>query len=111
MFYLVFLKFLQKQRNDYISNFLSPCLCKYRKGFSTQLALLSLIEKWKKALDNKSFGGAVLMDLFKTFDTVNHDLLIAKLHAYVFDKNSLKLLSSYLKNKWYRTRINQKFSS
>ena len=102
---------MQKQINDYISNFLSPYLCGYRKGFSTQLALLSLIEKWKKALDNKGFGGSVSMDLSKAFDTINHDLLIAKLHAYGFDKNSLKLLLSYLKNRWHRTRINQNFSS
>ena len=65
------------------------------KIFSTQLALISLIEKWKKASDHKDFGGAVLMDLFKVFDTVNRDLLIAKLHAYSFDKNSLKLLLSF----------------
>ena len=102
---------MQKQINDYISNFLSPYLCRYRKSFSSQLALLSLIEKWEKALDNKGFGGAVLMDLFKAFDTINYDLLIAKLHAYGFDKNSLKLLLSYLKNRWHRTRINQNFSS
>ena len=86
---------MQKQINDYISNFLYTYLCGYRKGFSTQLALLSLIKKWKKALDNKGFGGAVLMDLSKAFDTINHDLLIAKLHAYGFDKNSLTLLLSY----------------
>ena len=49
----------------------------------------------KKALDNKGSGGAVLMDLYTAFDTINHDLLIAKLHAYGFDKNSLTLLLSY----------------
>ena len=76
---------MQKQINDYISNFLSPYLRGYRKGFSTQLALLSLIKKWKKALDNKGFGTGVLMDPSKAFNTTNHDLVV-KLHAYGFDK-------------------------
>ena len=67
--------------NDYINNFSYPYLCGYRKGFSTQLALLSLTEKQKKASGNKGFGGAALMDLSKAFNTINHDLLIAKLHA------------------------------
>ena len=67
--------------------------------------------KLKKALDNKDFGGAVLMDLSKAFDSINHNLLIAKLHAYVFDKSSLKLLFSYLNNRGDRTKINQNFSS
>ena len=75
----IFEKLMQKWINGYINNFSSPYLCGYRKGFNTQLALLSLTEKWKKVLDNKSFGGAVLMDLPKAFDTINHDLLIAKL--------------------------------
>ena len=65
----------------------------------------------KKALDNKGLGGAVLMDLSKAFDTINHDLLIAKLDAYGFDKSSLKHLFSYLNNRWHRAKINQNFSS
>ena len=31
------------------------------------------------------------------FDTINHDLLVAKLHAYGFSNDGLKLLYSYLK--------------
>ena len=85
-------------------------MCGYRKGFSTQHALLSLIEKWKKVLDNKGYGGAILMDLSKAFDTINHDLLIAKLHVYGFSKESLKLIKSYLTNRWQRTKLNTGFS-
>ena len=40
----------------YLSNYLSPFLCAYRNNFSSQQALLSLIENWKKVLDHKRFG-------------------------------------------------------
>ena len=39
------------------------------------------------------------MDLSKAFDTINYDLLIAKLHAYGFGKNVLDLVCGYLKNR------------
>ena len=51
-------------------------MCGYRKGFSTQQELLSLIERWKHTLDQNGYGGAILMNPSKTFDTINHDLLI-----------------------------------
>ena len=73
--------------------------------------LLALNENRKKVIDNKGFAGAVLMDLSKAFDSINHDLLAAMLHAYGFSNGNLKLLYSYLKNRWYRTKINRKFSS
>ena len=51
------------------------------------------------------------MDLSKAFDTLNHELLIAKLYGYGFGKESLMLLLSYLSNRWQRTNINTSFSS
>ena len=51
------------------------------------------------------------MDLSKTFDTINHQLLIAKLYAYGFNKDALQLIVSYLNNRWHRTKINISFSS
>ena len=107
----IYEKLLQKQINNYIENILSPYLCGHRIGYSTQHALICLIEKWKKILDEKGFCGAKLMDLSKAFDTINHELLIAKLHAYGFEKSALKLLLNYLSNRWQRTKINKKFSS
>ena len=68
---------MQNQTNFDIKSFLSPYLSGYRKDFNSQHALISLIGRWRKALDNKGYGGAVLMDLFKAFDTLNHDLEIA----------------------------------
>ena len=85
---------MQKQINEHIKKKLSPYLCGYRKGFSTQYALLSLIERLKKILDEKGFGGAVLMDSSKAFDPLNHELLIAKLSVYGFNDESLKLIRS-----------------
>ena len=88
-----------------------PHVCGYRKGFSTQHALLSLIEKWKKVLDNKRYVGAILMDLSKAFDTINHDLLTAKLHIYGFSIEPLKLIKIYLTNRWQTTKLNTAFST
>ena len=75
-------RIIQKQIADYIEKIISPFLCEYRKGFSTQYAFLSLIERWRLCLDKHGgFAGALSMNLSKAFDTINHELLIAKLHA------------------------------
>ena len=97
--------------SSYVNQFLSAFMCGYRKGFSTQQALLSFIKKWKNTLDQNGYGGAILMDLSKVFDTINHDLLIDKLSSYVFDIASLKLISSCLTNRFQRTKVNTSFSS
>ena len=55
-----------------------------------------MLEKWKRALDNKGITGALLTDLSKAFDCINHELLIAEMDAYGFDRESLTLILSYL---------------
>ena len=51
------------------------------------------------------------MDLSKAFDTINHKLLIAKLHAYGFNRNALMIIMDYLSDRLHRTRINTACSS
>ena len=66
---------------------------------SCQNVLLKLVEQWKECLDNNKLVGAVLMDLSKAFDFLPNGLLTAKLEAYGFDRNTLKLFYSYLKDR------------
>ena len=70
-----------------------------------------MIEHWKMSLDNNVLAGSIIMNLSKAFDTINHQLLIAKLHAYGFSEDSLELILDYLTGRWYRTKINVSFSS
>ena len=56
----VFERIILNKINSCMDSFLSVHLCGCRRGFSTQTALSSLIEKWKAVLDRKGFGAAIL---------------------------------------------------
>ena len=86
-------------------------LCGFRKGYNTQYSLLNMLIKWQKCLDNSSVVGAILMDLSKAFDCLSHELLIAKLEAYGFGIESLKLIYIYLKHRHHRVRVESTYSA
>ena len=68
--------------------------------------ILRLIEKLKGKLSKGFFAGEVFMDLSKAFDCIPHDLLIAKLNAYGFDRKSLVFFYSYLKQRKQCVNVN-----
>ena len=102
----IFGKIFQNQISTFMEDKFSVYISAYRKGHSTQHVLVRMIEEWKKSIDNDKLVGAVLMDLSKAFDCIPHDLLIAKLSAHGFDRNSLKLIYSYLKGRRQCVQIN-----
>ena len=72
---------------------------------------MALLEKWKRAADSGQMFGALLTDLSRAFDCLDHELLIAKLHAYGFGLPDLKLVHDYLSNWKQRTKVNRTYSS
>ena len=51
------------------------------------------------------------MDLSKTFDSLQYDILIAKLHAYGFEMKTLKLIYLYLINRTQTVKVKGEYSA
>ena len=107
----VFEWLLAEPITHFMKDRISENLCGFRQNYSTEDALLQLLENWRKHLDKQEIVGAIACDLSKAFDTIPHDLIIAKLEAYGFEYNALKLISSYLRDRMQRCKIGSEFSN
>ena len=96
--------------NTFYENKLSPLLRGFRSRYSTQHALLNLNNKWQSCLDNSRLVRTILMDLFKAFDCLAHEPVLAKLHAYRVEVKSLKLLLDNLSIQTQRVKLDSTFS-
>ena len=99
-----------------LSKFLDKFDCLYKKQFgfrnahSTSHALISITEEIRKALDNNEFSCGVFLDFQKAFDTVNHKILIDKLHHYGVRGVTLSWFELYLTNRIQQTIVNDTVS-
>ena len=107
----VFERIIYKQIMSYVTNLLSGYITGFRKSHGSQHFLAKMLENWKSALDKSESVCILFMDLSKAFDTINRDLLLAKLKAYGFSKDALTLMVSYLKNLKQKVVINNSAST
>ena len=83
----------------------------FRASHSINHALVSLTEAIKNSLDNRKFGCEIFIDLQKTFDTVNHNILLMKLEHYGIRGTALDLFKSYLSDRKQFVSVNGSNSS
>jgi hypothetical protein len=83
----------------------------FQKGQTTDGASFKLINEILDALNNKMKTGSIFCDLQKAFDTVNHKLLLDKLHYYGITGKAKTLLESYLRGKYQRVQITNESSN
>ena len=84
-----FEKILFSQLNDYMGSKFSKYFTGFRKNQNRQNSLLQIIESWKSRLNNGSKVDIIIVDLFKAFESLSHELLQAKLKASGLDNNSV----------------------
>ena len=101
----VFEKCMFVQMSTFFDNILSNQQRGFRKGYSTQHCLLVMLETWKRSVDKGKVFDALLTDLSKAFDCLDHELLTAELKAYDFNLPALRFINDYLSNRKQRTKI------
>lgn len=110
-------KILEKVVYSRLINFLNKhnTLFKYQFGFrknhSTSLALIEIVDKCYKLIDDKNWVVGIFVDFEKAFDTVNHDILLSKCFHYGIRGPMFSWLESYLSRRSQFTVVNGTSSS
>ena len=98
------------QLYEFSLHFISGNLSGFLKGHSCTTALLKTCEDIRANLDSSEHSAAITIDLSKAFDSINHNLLLAKLSAYGVTEDALQLLRSYLTDRKQHVKIDGNLS-
>ena len=82
----------------------------FRPNHSTVTAMLEIANKWFHNMDIGQLNGVVFLDLKKAFDTVDHRILLHKLHLYGIKGIALNWFKSYLSNRKKYCRVSDHLS-
>ena len=101
----VFERLIYNQLNEFMETKFFKFFTGFRRNHNTQYTLLRMKENWKRQLNKRKKIGVIIMDLSKTFDTLNHNLLVSKLRAYGINLNATSFKKSYPPNRCQRFKI------
>ena len=109
----VFERHLHNSLYDYLkkNNLFYKLQSGFRKQYSTETALINIVDRMLTNLDKNNVNGLIFADFRKAFDLVDHHVLMKKLRIYGLDDGSLKLMTSYLSSRRQITAINHTLSS
>lgn len=94
-------KIVLKQIENYIemNNIIPKFQSGFRKGHSTETALLHVTDELTEASDNGLSSIVVLLDYSRAFDCLHPDLLITKLAQYGFSQDTCLWFKTFLENR------------
>src|SRR6218665_2768557 len=97
-----------KRLNDYVEekSILYKFQYGFRKGHSTDLALINMQDQITKAIDMEKYLIGVFLDLAKAFDTVDHSILLDKLGHYGIRGTTHLWFKSYLEHRFQQVYCN-----
>ena len=93
-----------------VLSIISSNMSGFLRVHSCYTALIKMFDDWRLALDSKKVIGSIAIDLSKAFDSICHNLLLAKLRAYGIGEEAIDFLHSYLSGRKQRVKVNGVFS-
>ena len=99
------MSFIEKQK------ILNDCQFGFRKGHSTEQAIIEITDNLKCAIDNNPYSCGVFLDFAKAFDTVDHSILLMKLWEYGFRGTQHSWFTSYLSDRYQYVSVGSSESS
>lgn len=83
----------------------------FRTGLSTENAVLKFVNQTVNNINNNFYTLTIFIDFSKAFDCINHNILLSKLNHYGIRGHILKLIQSYLTNRFQCVTINNSNSN
>ena len=96
-----------RQLMEYLlsADLMPPLQSGYRQGHSTETAVLQVVSDILQAVDNGDLAALVLLDLSAAFDTVDHFILLRRLHQTIgINDTAHKWFHSYLSSRKQHVR-------